>query len=318
MKNIKFEMFAGIDTMQLYTPDLLEPRNYITNDGTPLTNGWGYRIDPNKTGIEADTVQKYSTALKFVVEDSNVLNGAQYRFDIAIDEYEAEFSDIKKRYKLLMLLIDNVDNPLDMSKQENDMETAGMWNPQKKAMKISGRNYSIMAYDKWKQDGGASGVKGRFELQEKKLYETYKGHRDRLDPDNAQMLVDEVVDKWIDRIRKATTGENFDSVVNRLNDNLCAYYSTERQARRIAEGMGHLIDRCADYIFTTPQLKDLLERHDIKNAGVRATQYKDSYELECFSLREIRDLGKSMIAALKEFKKNRPAEVTAGEVKKIA
>lgn len=283
MKNIIFELFAGIDTLEITSPSFVNGEYpFITHDSSRrITKGDGeekyrYRFNPNNTLIDVSTFEGYKAAFDYMISTSQVKSPVKTRIDYCFDTYKGNYTDTFKRDKLLLLLI-AIQYDLDNRYESIDMLTA-----EKKTLRVANQRIEVEAYNKALQEPHGN-IKSRLEFRSKKLYDD--------DAEESKELRE--LNKWFIRITNATTSTNFDRLVHELNIHLMRRYAEEMSKRSITTST-EFVTKYADFIFSTRQLVDLYRRMGYQNPNSQASKYKKSHKIEFFSLNDVRKFAKAI------------------------
>ena len=294
--NEKIELKAGVDTVEITTPTYYEGvYPCFTHDTQRITQQDGaepkykYRVNPDKTGLKTDTLQGYAAALDVIMEDTQLTNTTKTRIDFRFDSYDKEYTELYKINKLLLLLIAENYNV------QNRYQTIDMLSGKGKTLRIQTKYIEVEFYNKIEQEPDGK-VLCRLELRSKALYDC----NDESGKEQKELK------KWISRLKNATTGQTFSTLVNTLNDELIQRYSEERQQRTVTKPI-EFITKYADFIFTTRQLTDLFIRMGYDYPEQQTSRYKASHRLKCYSLTEVRNYVSQIARAARTFI-NEPAK----------
>ena len=281
---------AGIDTVEITTPTYYEGvYPCFTHDTQRITQQDGaepkykYRVNPDKTGLNTDTLQGYKAALDVITEDTQLMNTTKTRIDFRFDVLDKEYTELYKINKLLLLLIAENYNV------HNRYQTIDMLSGRGKTLRLQTKYIEAEFYNKAEQEPDGK-VKCRLELRSKALY----------DRKNENGKEQKELKQWISRLKNATTGQTFDTLVNTLNDELIQRYSEERQQRTVTKP-SEFVTKYADFIFTTRQLTDLFIRMGYDYPEQQTSRYKASHRLKCFSLTDMKNYVNQITKAAKAF-----------------
>ena len=231
------ELKAGIDTVEITTPTYYEGvYPCFTHDTQRITRADGaepkykYRVNPDKTGLTTDTLQGYAMALNVIVEDTQLMNAIKTRIDFRFDSYKTGYTDNFKLNKLLLLLL------AEAYGIQNRYQTIDLLSGKGKTVRVQNKYFEAEFYNKAEQEPDGN-VQSRLELRSKALYDSHNESGKEI----------KELKKWISRLKNATTGQNFDSLVNRINDELIQRYSEERQQRTVTKP-SEFVTKYADFI----------------------------------------------------------------------
>lgn len=302
-----YKIYCRLDTIEITADHKLPQRDYLTPLKIKVTDSgehYRYKVDLSKTSIVPDCISNFGKALYFALADAGTEDVRITRYDFAFDVYDVKYKLLYKSHKFILLCLDNYKSPPKDTENHKDVDSRGAWSPKKKIVQVRHPKYQIASYDKSEQDGGASGIEGRFEFRRTGLIDDYD---EELHPDNALFMVEMILREFIVDIQRATAKENIDRVVARLNTNCIDYYDEAVADDELPEGFGHLVGACRDYIFTRPQLKELIrQRGDNKDDSLEQStdHYKNQYKIQCCTAKDIKDLSYNLVAAAKLFLEN--------------
>lgn len=294
---------AGIDTIEITTPtyyDGVYP--CFSHDTQRITQQDGaepkykYRVNPDKTGLDTNTLQGYRAAVNLIIEETGLMTTTKTRIDFRFDNYDTDYTELYKVNKLLLLLIAQNYNV------QNRYQTVDMLSGKGKTLRLQTKYIEAEFYNKSEQEPSGN-VKCRLELRSKALY-------DRKDENGKES---KELKQWISRLKNATKGATFDSLINTINDELIQRYSEQRQSRTVTNP-NEFVTKYADFIFTTRQLTDLFTRMGYTYPEQQTSRYKATHRLVCYSLKEIRNYVNQISAAAKAFinEPATPAAVSTG------
>lgn len=289
--NYNLNLIAGIDTLEITSETYVmkecpfithDTTRRITKDDTEVPK-YKYRFNPDNTLIDTITFEGYQEALDYMLKSSNLVNPVKTRIDFRFDLYSGLYADVFKLNKLLLLLL------AEYCDIKNRYQCIDMMTAELKTLCIKNQYIEAEAYNKAIQEPD-SGVMCRLELRSKKLYD---------DDAEAEKELREL-DKWFMRLANCTTTFNFNKLIQGLNDNLMERYA-EGQERKAFANTAEFVTKYEDFIFSTRQLVDLYSRMGYQNPNSKATKYKKSHKLECFSLKDIRNYAQSIRASAEKF-----------------
>lgn len=288
--NYNISLISGIDTLEVTSETyVMQEFTFITHDSTRRitkdddTPRYKYRFNPDNTLLDTSTFKGYQEAYGYMVQTSMIVNPVKTRIDFRFDLMHGTYDDVFKLNKLLLLLI------AEYCDIKNRYQCIDMLTAELKTLCIRNQYIEAEAYNKAIQEP-KSGIACRLELRSKKLYDD--------DAEDTKELRE--LDKWFVRLANSTTTYNINKLMTGLNDNLMQRYSDGKAKKTFATDE-EFVTKYADFIFTTRQLVDLYKRIGYQNANAKATRYKKSHNIECFSLNDIRNYTQSIRASAEKF-----------------
>ena len=198
-------------------------------------------------------------------------NPVKTRIDFRFDFYGEDYEKSSKLNKLLLLLI------AEKYEVKNRYQCIDMLTAEQKTLCIKNKYIEVEAYNKAIQEENSM-INCRIEFRSKALY-------DNIDEENKEK---KEMEKWFVRMGSATTAENFNRLVAKLNEHIIEHYNKEKASRSFDDMS--FIYKYEDFIFTSRQMKDLFAAMGYQRADKKLQQYRTKYSgVEFFSLRQIRE-----------------------------
>lgn len=280
MKKHSYNLLAaGIDTLEITSPTYLlgtydflshdTSRRMTTDDG--ITPKYKYRVNPDKTLLDTSTLDGYKNAMSHVYEVCALVNPVKTRIDFRFDFYGEDYERSSKLNKLLLLLL------AEKYEVKNRYQCIDMLTTEQKTLCIKNKYIEVEAYNKTIEEPNSL-INCRVEFRSKALY-------DDIDEDGKER---KELEKWFVRMGSATTAENFNTIITKLNEHIMERYYKDRVSRTFDDMA--FVYKYEDFIFTSRQMKDLFAAMGYSRADKKLHQYRKKYSgVEFFSLRQIRD-----------------------------
>jgi hypothetical protein len=218
---------------------------------------------------------------------------ADLRFDNYDDEHYEAFS------KLNRYIISLIAAAFDV---KNVFQTFHLFTQKQLSVAAKNRDFQVENYDrkaKSKVTGNITeSAKARFEIRTmfnawKEIYRNAEAGADQF-----ELLQQEFLNNWLDRLRKALDRTVMLEVQNRYNKALSDIYLSNKSNYRTLTDFVLAYQHC---IYTRSQLIDLVDRCGSKNSIEYAKKIKNRYKIEFFSKADIRYAITEIQRAMKEF-----------------
>lgn len=265
-------IYLGIDTLQVQS----QGASRLTNTTAPYINKtvtvdndlgvYSYRLNPDKANnnLAIYSNSEFERVFCFMIMDMSIDNPKITRVDFRFDSFEDNFDRLLKLNKVITLLISII------YKMENRYQSKNPLTQDNLTIRVQNHRLEVENYNKGIQEPNGI-VKNRLELRSKNL--------NLIDT----KMIKAEYDKWIQRLDKAITKENFVSLQKMTNDNLVETYSKEKIKFTLQE----FICRYCDSIYTTRQLSELVEALGVNNPQTFSKNFKRRHNLETFCYKDL-------------------------------
>lgn len=288
----ELNIYMGIDTLQVRSDSEssieLESVPFISKNVNKTPSGYYlYRLNPDKAngGLQIYNSKDYYTVCDYMISALELTNPVKVRIDFRFDSFDDNFNELLKLNSLLELLLDN-QYQLNNRYKSNDLLTF-----EQLTVRIQNKRLEVENYNKGIQEPNGI-VKNRLELRSKALTETNSEQC----KEYAEFL------KWCDRLKKAVTKENFDSLMNDLATMLYVQYLKEHQRRGFT--LNKFLYKYSDYIYSNRQLALFYMRCNnisYETALAKGRKYKCQNDIELLTLSNMKQYIKLLVEAGKRF-----------------
>ena len=292
---------AGIDTIEVKsstyldrTKPYLSHDNYRKLDMSEEEPQYKYRFNPDKTLNDLtnnsdiqkqriETYEEYQTALEFMMNDTGLKNAVKTRIDFRFDEYRTDYQHLFKISKVILLLL-AMTYKVKQTYQSFDLMTAEI-----KTARIQNNRIEAEFYNKLEQEP-QSGIKCRLELRSKALNDT--------DQEDGKELREFL--KWLERLNKSATWENFATLTADLNSYLYDLYLTEIKDHLVWKPSQFII-KYSDYFLTARQIDVFFAMCGKKNPQSSAAQFRRIYPIPLIRYKDITQYIENIRAAANRY-----------------
>ena len=283
-------MYMGIDTLQVKSKSAIEFDSselpFVRSDIVRKSdNSYSYYIlnpDKGNDNLGIYNSDDYYITLNYMLDKIELDEPLKTRIDFRFDSFDDNYDQLLKLNKVLLLLL------AVKYKVSNRYKSQDLLTNEELTMRIQTKYIEAENYNKSLQEPEGE-VKNRLELRSKALNHDI--------PENLKEWFEFC--KWRDRLDNVITASNFDNLIKKTNAALADRYKewTDKKGHKLSNFIVHY-ENC---IYTMPQLKQLLQMLGVSNYEQKAKDYKRLYDIECFSLREVKDYSAKIINAGEAF-----------------
>ena len=280
----------GIDTIQVRSDTESSSNDvvYVSKNVTKTKAGcFLYRLNPDKAnrGLQIYNSTDYYNICDNMITALELTNPIKTRIDFRFDSFDDNFNELLKLNTLLQLLLDRQFN------LDNRYKSADILTIENLTVRVQNKRLEVENYNKGLQEPNGI-VKNRLEFRSKNLSET----------SFEQVKEFDEFKKWCDRLKKAVTKNNFDSLMNELASMLYLQYKKEYQQKGFT--INKFLYKYADYIYNNRQLALFFmqcSNIDYKTALAKGRKYKQNNAVEYINLSDMKKYKKIIIEAGKQF-----------------
>lgn len=269
-------LYMGIDTIQVKSRSAIEfdstafpfVRSEIVRKSDNSCSYYILNPDKGNDNLAIYNCNDYYRTVGFMLDTLKLDTPVKTRIDFRFDSFDKNYNELLKLNKVLLLLI------ACKYKVRNRYKSQDLLTDEELTMRLQTRYIEAENYNKGLQEPNGF-VMNRLELRSKALeHDTPEDKKEWYE-----------FCKWCDRLDKAVSAANFDTLISRTNAALVERYAewTEKRGHWISNFITHF-ENC---IYTMKQLKQLLFMLGVNNCDQKAKDYKRLYDIECFSLRDL-------------------------------
>lgn len=272
------ELYCGVDTLQVKSetaPKENEVFRFVTNTNSRNGKLFHYRLNPDKANdnISIYNGTDYYSRIDYMLEVMRLKEPKKERIDIRFDSFDDNYKEFLKLNRLLILLVANKYN------LENSYESTDPMFLDHLCIRAQNKDGSLQIenYNKSKQEPDDI-VKNRLELRTAKLSDSIPEHKKELVAFN----------EWCNRLDNSVTTENFNNLIQRLNEALLDKYNEEKNEKGFNKW--EFIRAYRHSIFTSRQMADFVKMSfGSSDPQQWAKKYKQRRTIEYFSMQDVRE-----------------------------
>lgn len=270
-------IYAGIDTIEMCSENepLLTAGQipYITKILRKDTEtGKTYcKLNPDKANdnLQIYNYGTYQKVCENMIYQLGLLNPIKTRIDFRFDSFDDDtYIKLLKLNKVIVLLLSQEYNMGNRYMSYDPLTLNDL------TIRVQNDRLEAENYNKAVQEPDGD-VKSRLELRSKKLYNND-------DEDNKEIIE---LNKWLDRLDKAVTKENYLKLQDLINISLLDKYNDEKDTKGFK--LSAFLYKYNDSIFASRQMIDFFKAIGSTNPQQQAKNYKTRNKIEYFAFNDL-------------------------------
>lgn len=276
-KLTELNLYAGIDTLQFTSEaeslaENINDLSFVSENVYKNTknNTYNYKVNPDKANGEIEIYNgvDYYKMRNYMLDELKLTSPIISRIDYRFDSLDDNYNELLKLNKLLILLI------VKQYSVNNRYFSADLLTQDLLTVRAQNDRIEVENYNKSLQEPDGI-VCNRLELRSLRL-------NDGSDEENKEYT--EFL-KWCNRLDKAVTAENFQALIDELNDFLYVHHCKESTKKGFT--LNKFLYKYQNCIFTSEQMKSFYARLGYADPQGQARLYKHRNEIEYFSLKDL-------------------------------
>ncbi len=270
-------IYAGIDTLEVRSenesPLTSEQVSYMgkTIRKDTGTGNTYYKLNPDKANdnLQIYHYGTYNKVCDNMIYQMELINPVKTRIDFRFDSFDDDtYVKLLKLNKVIILLLSQ------QYKMDNRYVSYDPLSLEDLTIRVQNDKLEAENYNKALQEPDGD-VKSRLELRSKKLYNND-------DEDNKEIIE---LNKWLDRLDKAVTKENYLKLQDLINISLLDKYNDEKDTKGFK--LSAFLYKYNDSIFASRQMIDFFKAIGSTNPQQQAKNYKTRNKIEYFAFNDL-------------------------------
>ena len=278
-------IYAGIDTLEVRSenesPLTSEQVSYMgkTIRKDTGTGNTYYKLNPDKANdnLQIYHYGTYNKVCDNMIYQMELINPVKTRIDFRFDSFDDDtYVKLLKLNKVIILLLSQ------QYKMDNRYVSYDPLSLEDLTIRVQNDKLEAENYNKALQEPDGD-VKSRLELRSKRLYNSTTDEQGKESTE---------LNKWLDRLDKAVTKDNFYRLQDMINVSLLDKYNTEKDTKGFK--ISAFIYKYQDSIFSSRQMTNFFQAVGSANPQQQAKNYKTRNKIEYFSFNDLQFYAKKI------------------------